>query len=520
MAMVNDSRLLYAILAPLIGAGLVMATGKKPNLRESCSFLAAAALFGIVASLIPDVLEASKNGQTLHYTLFQLLPGLSLSLRADGLSMIFAVAASFLWVLAVFYAAGYMRGLHEHAQTRFNACFALALFGAIGGAFADNLLTLYFFYEVVSVSTYPLVAHHQDEEGYEGARKYLIYLTTTAKALILPAMVLIYVLSGTLDFATNAHTGILPAGVHNGVIIALYAACILGFAKNGVMPFHSWLPSAMVAPTPVSALLHAVAVVKIGVFATVRVMLYVFGTDLMTRLNLGLPTAYFVSFTILVGSIIALSKDNLKARLAYSTVSQLSYVILGVALLNPVGIEGGLFHIAAHAFSKITLFFCAGAIYVVTHKKNISELGGLGRQMPWTFAAFAIAALSMIGAPPVAGFTSKLYMLVGSLEAGSIGILVVLIGSSLLNAAYFAPVVYHAFFGKPPAAAPAVADAHGGHGDADPHSAIADPHCAAHGATGEAPLAMLIPLCLTAAISAVIGFCPGIFMQFAEAVLK
>jgi multicomponent Na+:H+ antiporter subunit D len=407
----HDYRLLLAVLAPLVGAGLVMATGKRPHLRETCSFLAAAALLLVVASMVPCV----RSGKTLHYTLFNLLPGLRFALRADALSMIFAVTASFLWVLTVFYSAGYMRALHEHAQTRFNTCFALALFGAIGCAFSDNLLTLYLFYEIVSVTTYPLVAHHQDEEGYAGGTKYLVYLTTAAKGLILPAMVLIYVLSGTLDFAPNATVGILPAGVHHGVIIVLYVCCLLGFAKNAVMPLHNWLPSAMVAPTPVSALLHAVAVVKVGVFATVRVMLYVFGADLMNRLHLGLPTAYFVSLTILIGSIVALSKDDLKARLAYSTVSQLSYVILGAALLTPTAVAGGLFHIAAHAFSKITLFFCAGAIYVVTHKKDISELGGLGRAMPFTFGAFGLAALSMIGVPPAGGFISKLYLLVGAL---------------------------------------------------------------------------------------------------------
>ena len=490
MATPPDIRLLLAVLAPLIGAGAVMLTGRKPNLREACSFVAAATLFLIVASMIPCV----RSGMTLHFTLFQLLPGLSFSLRADALSMIFAVTASFLWVVAVFYSAGYMRGLGEHAQTRFNACFALALFGAIGCAFADNLLTLYLFYEIVSITTYPLVAHHQDEEGYEGGRKYLVYLTTASKGLILPAMVLIYVLSGTLDFATNAHAGILPAGVHNGVIVVLYACCILGFAKNAVMPLHHWLPGAMVAPTPVSALLHAVAVVKVGVFSTVRVMLYVFGVDLMGRLHLGLPTAYFVSITILVGSIVALSKDDLKARLAYSTVSQLSYIILGVALLTPTAVAGGLFHIAAHAFAKITLFFCAGAIYVTTHKKKISEMSGLGRAMPWTFGAFGLAALSMIGVPPVGGFISKLYLFVGALDAGSIGILVVLVVSSLLNAAYFAPVVYHAFFSPPPA------------GEA-PHD------------RGDASLAMLIPLCLTAVISVAIGLFPDVFMHFAQAVL-
>ncbi|MEX2043951.1 MAG: monovalent cation/H+ antiporter subunit D family protein, partial [Opitutus sp.] len=508
METTTEIRLLLALLAPLVGAGLVMLAGRKPNLREAVSLVSALVLAALVLSLVPAVLA----GEPLRYTLFELVPAdmaagltlaptataLTLTLRADSLSMIFAVVASVLWVLTVFYSAGYMRGLKEHAQTRFSACFALALFGAIGCAFADNLLTLYLFYEVVSISTYPLVAHHQDEEGYEGGRKYLVYLTTTAKALVLPAMVLIFVLSGTLDFATNAHTGIIPAGVHNGLVTALYIACILGFAKNGIMPFHHWLPGAMVAPTPVSALLHAVAVVKAGVFSTVRVMLHVFGVDAMHNLNLGMPTAYFVSITILVASIIALSKDNLKLRLAYSTVSQLSYIILGVALLAPTAIAGGLFHIAAHAFSKITLFFCAGAIYVVTHHKDISQLGGIGRRMPWTFGAFGVAALSMIGVPPVAGFTSKLYMLIGSLDAGSIGILIVLIVSSLLNAAYFMPVVYHAFYGKP-----ATASAGGAHG-AHHGSGESHPQPDAHGAIREAPLAMLIPICVCAAVSVVI----------------
>ena len=485
----SDLRLLLAVLAPLVGAGLVMATGKKPNLREACSFLAAATLFLVVVSMIPCV----RAGHTLHFTLFQLLPGLSFALRADALSMIFATTASFLWVVTVFYSAGYMRSLGEHAQTRFSTCFALALFGAIGCAFSDNLLTLYLFYEIVSITTYPLVAHHQDEEGYEGGRKYLVYLTTAAKGLILPAMVLIYVLSGTLDFATNAHAGILPASVHQGVIILLYVCCLLGFAKNAVMPLHHWLPGAMVAPTPVSALLHAVAVVKVGVFATVRVMLHVFGVDLMDRLHLGLATAYFVSITILIGSIVALGKDNLKLRLAYSTVSQLSYIILGVALLTPTAVAGGLFHIAAHAFGKITLFFCAGAIYVATRKKDISEMSGLGRAMPFTFGAFGLAALSMIGVPPVGGFISKLYLLVGALDAGSIGIVVVLVASSLLNAAYFVPVVYQGFFG-PPSAEDAARR------------------------FGEAPLMVVIPLCITAAVSVIIGFYPGLFMHLAQAV--
>jgi multicomponent Na+:H+ antiporter subunit D len=490
---INEIRLAIAVVVPLLGAGVVMLAGKRPNLREGISLLAALVLFGLVLSLIPSVLA----GDTLRWTLFELLPGLSISLRADGLAMLFALTASFLWIVAVFYSAGYMRGLGEHAQTRFNACFALALFGAIGCAFADNLLTLYLFYEIVSITTYPLVAHHQDKAGYAGGRKYLAYLTFTAKALVLPAMVLLYVLNGNLDFAHNSADGVLAGGLDQWLVTGLYVAFLIGFAKNGLMPLHQWLPGAMVAPTPVSALLHAVAVVKVGVFATVRVMLYVFGTETMAAYHLGLPTAWFVSITIIGASLIALGKDDLKARLAYSTVSQLAYIILGVALLTPYGISGGVIHIANHAFAKITLFFCAGAIYVTTRKKKISDMHGLGRAMPWTFAAFGIASLSMIGIPGVGGFVSKWQLLLGAWDAGSVIVLLVLLTSTLLNAAYFAPIVYHGFFGK----------ARDG-GDAT-----------ASEAQGEASLLLLLPLLLTALISILIGIFPGIFMSFVTFIL-
>ncbi len=487
---IESSLLLGALLAPLTGAGLVMLNKRRPNVRESCSFLAAVVMFCFVGLILRPVLA----GQTLVCHLFTILPGVSVTLRADAFSMVFALVASFLWIITVFYSMGYMRGLHEHAQTRFNACFALALFGAIGCAFADNLFTLYLFYEIVSITTYPLVAHHQDKEGYEGARKYLVYLTATAKGLVLPAMILTYVLCGTLDFSANVHTGIFPAGTSRVLVTITYVCMILGFAKNGIMPFHGWLPGAMVAPTPVSALLHAVAVVKVGVFSTTRVMLYVFGVDTMDLFNLGIPTAYFVSFTILVASMIALSKDNLKARLAYSTVSQLSYVILGVALLTPAGIEGGIVHIANHAFAKITLFFCAGAIYVASHRKNISEMKGLGRAMPWTFAAFGIAALSMIGAPPVGGFVTKWYLLVGAIDASQLGIVLILLTSTILNVAYFAPVVYQAYFGTPPA------------GDG-------------HEGVKEAAPAMLVPILIAVSVSVIIGIYPDFFINLIKGAL-
>jgi len=486
---VENANLGLAVMIPLFGSLVVMTMKNHPNLREFISSCSSILLFIIVLSFIP----ALKAGQTLVYPIFHILPGLSITLRADGMSMIFAMVASSLWMIAVFYSMGYMRAHDEPCQTRFNACFALAIFGAIGVAFSDNLFTLYLFYEIVSICTYPLVAHHQDAEGYAGARKYIIYLTTTAKMFLLPALILIYVLVGNLDFPHNIFTGMFPADTKSWVIVMLYCFCILGFAKNGIMPLHHWLPGAMVAPTPVSALLHAVAVVKVGVFCTTRTMLYVFGVNTMDMLNLGIPTAYFVSFTILMASVIALSKDNLKARLAYSTVSQLSYIILGVALLTPHAINGGLIHIVNHGFSKITLFFCAGAIFIATHKKNISEMSGLGRTMPFTFGAFAVASLSMIGAPPVAGFVTKWYLLVGSMEAHQIGILLVLITSTVLNVGYFAPVTYKAFFGKRP--------------EGEVETGIQ-----------EAPLSMLIPILIAVTVSVVIGIYPNFMMQFVEMV--
>ena len=496
---VSSPQLLIALLIPLFGSFGVMLMGKRENLREGISSTASIILLLLVASLVPKVLS---GGARLEYTLFTLfdanvlgegMGAITVALRADAMAMIFAIVASSLWTIAVYYSMGYMRGLDEHAQTRFNACFALAIFGAIGVAFSANLFTMYLFYEIVSICTYPLVAHHQDEEGYNGARKYIVYLTATAKFFLLPALILIYVLTGTFDFATNIHSGIFGTDTRSTYVIMLYVFCIFGFAKNGIMPFHHWLPGAMVAPTPVSALLHAVAVVKVGVFCTTRTMLYVFGVDTMNALNLGIPTAYFVSFTIIAASVIALTKDNLKARLAYSTISQLSYIILGVALLTPTGIEGGLIHIVNHAFAKITLFFCAGAIYVAAHKKHISEMGGLGKTMPFTFGAFGIASLSMIGAPPVAGFITKWNLLIGSIEAHQMGILLILIASTMLNAAYFAPVTYKAFFGKRP--------------KGETFTGIK-----------EAPLAMLIPILIACTISVIIGIFPNFMMQFVKAV--
>ena len=496
MNTIITSKILMTMLIPMITALLVLITGKKENLRDGISVIGAILTFASVLSFLPVI----QGGDQLQYTLFQIYPGVTVKLNLDPLGVIFAMVASFLWILAALYCVGYMRGLKEHAQTRFYICYAVSVGAAMGAAFAGNLFTLYLFYEIVSIFTYPLVMHHQAKEGYWGSKKYIVYLMFTSKAFLLPAMIIIYVLCGTLDFNTaSIATGIFPADADRFVVGITYLLCFFGFAKAGVMPLHNWLPDAMVAPTPVSALLHAVVVVKVGVFSICRVMLSIFGTDILHETGLGLFTAYFVSFTILTASVIALTKTNLKARLAYSTVSQLSYIILGVAMLTPNSITGGLIHIANHAFAKITLFFAAGCIFVASGKKDISEMGGLGKRMPWTMTAFGLASLGMIGVPPVGGFVTKWYLALGTIDLHNWILLTVLLVSSLLNAGYFVPVVLKAFFGKPLPADEGLTSSLEGK-----------------------PLIMfmVIPLCITGAISVLIGVYPTLFLDLINLMVK
>jgi multicomponent Na+:H+ antiporter subunit D len=398
---------LLAVLVSLLAIPFI-AYSRSPNVREGWTFLAAIVKFGIVAAMLPAVL----NGMEISCALVEVLPGLSIAFRVDAFGMLFALVASFLWIITSVYSIGYMRGLDEHAQTRYFCFFAISLSAAVGVAFSANLLTMYLFYEMLSLATYPLVTHHQDEEARTSGRKYLLYTVGASIGLVLPAMLMTYHLTGSLDFSPQ---GILAGTASRGTVALLLFMFVFGFAKAAIMPFHSWLPAAMVAPTPVSALLHAVAVVKVGVFSIVRVITAIFGTDLLQTLDLSTPLLLVASTTILVGSFIALSQDNLKRMLAFSTIAQLSYIVLGAALLSPKGVTGGMVHIAMHAFGKITLFFCAGAIFVATGRKNISEMTGIGRRMPVTMTAFFIGALSIIGMPPCGGFLSKWYLVLGAL---------------------------------------------------------------------------------------------------------
>jgi multicomponent Na+:H+ antiporter subunit D len=432
---------LSAIFLPFVGALGIALCGHWPNLREAVTLVTASAISVIVITLYGRL----QLGAKISLQLGEPLPGLPIYFEVEPLGMLFALVAGLLWIITSVYAIGYMRGHHEKNQTRFYAMFAIAIGSAMGTAFAGNLFTLFLWYEILTVSTYPLVAHAGTPEARRGARTYLGILLGTSIGLQLMAILITYSITGTLDFRVG---GILSGHLDPAWSGLLYALFVFGIGKAAVMPFHRWLPAAMVAPTPVSALLHAVAVVKAGVFSVLKITIYIFGTDFIVQSGANDWLIWFAGGTILLASLIAMSKDNLKARLAYSTVSQLSYIVLGALLATQMGLLGGSLHIALHAVAKITLFFAAGAILVAAHKSEISDMGGLGRAMPITFGAFLIGSLSIIGLPPFGGMWSKWYLGLGTVEAGQWLLLSVLLISSLLNIAYLLPIPIRAFFGK------------------------------------------------------------------------
>jgi multicomponent Na+:H+ antiporter subunit D len=473
-----------AVVVPALGAVGIALTGRWPNLRESVTLATAALLFACVLALLPQVMAGARP----QLFVLELLPGIALGFRVEPLGMLFALIASGLWIVNSIYSIGYMRANKEPQQTRFYTCFAFALAATMGIAYAANLLTLFLFYEALTLITYPLVTHHGDAQARSGGRTYLGVLLGTSIVLLLPAIIATWWIAGTLEFLPGGILQPAPSNATVGLLLALY---MFGIGKAALMPFHRWLPAAMVAPTPVSALLHAVAVVKAGVFAVVKVIVYVFGVDALAATGRADWLPVVAGFTILAASVVALRSDNLKRRLAYSTVSQLSYVVLSAALLVPLSIAAAVLHIAAHAVSKITLFFAAGAIYTAAHKTEVSQLDGIGRRMPWTMGAFAIGALSLIGIPPLAGFLSKWMIFQGAAEAGHSVALVVLALSTLLNAAYFLPILYAAFLKPVPA-------------DASTH--------------GEAPIPMIIAMLVTAAATLGFAFAADVPLALARAV--
>lgn len=432
-----------SIFVPFVGALLVIATGKMPNLREAVTLTTATVLFTIVLAIT----DYTFQGTQLRLDAIELFPGLGISFEVEPLGVLFALVASFLWIITSLYAIGYMRGHNEENQTRFFCCFALAISSVMAICFSGNLLTLFVFYELLTLSTYPLVTHAGTDAAKQGGRIYLGILLSTSIAFLLLAILGTWSLAGTLDFKPG---GIFNASTNKAMLGVLLVLFCYGIGKAAIMPFHRWLPAAMVAPTPVSALLHAVAVVKAGVFSILKVAIYIFGLDELGNLATTDMMLYIGAATILLSSCIAMTKDNLKARLAYSTVSQLSYIVVGALLASSVAAAGAALHIATHAVGKITLFFCAGAIMVASHKKNISDMVGLGRQMPITMTAFAIGAISIIGLPPMAGTWSKWFLAIGALETDKLVIVITLMISSLLNIAYLLPIPIKAFFNNAP----------------------------------------------------------------------
>ena len=485
-----ETLIIAALIIPLIGACLIPLFHNAPNQRETVTLATAGALCLTCWSLLPHVLAGARP-EAAH---IDVVPGLSIAFQVEPLGMLFALVASSLWLVTSVYAIGYMRGNDEPRQTGFYVCFAVALWATMGIAFSKNLFTLFIFYEILTLSTYPLVAHKANGEAIRAGRIYLLILVGTSMVLLLPAIVWTWLLAGTLDFTPG---GILDGKATPTILAILLALFAFGIVKAALVPFHFWLPGAMAAPTPVSALLHAVAVVKAGVFTVLKVVVYVFGIETLAYEGAGTWLLYAAGFTVIAASLVALRQDNLKARLAYSTVSQLSYVILAAAILVPISAAGAAMHIAAHAVSKITLFFAAGAIYTAAHKTEISELAGIGRRMPWTMGAFAIGALSMIGLPPTAGFLGKWFMLTGAAQSEQWFAVAVIVASTILNAAYFLPIVYTAFFEREKVA----------------HAVGAAPSAHDH---GEAPLPIVIALAVTAAATVLLFLFPEVPLALAK----
>lgn len=435
-------QLLLPIGLPLAGALAISICRKRPNLREAMTLGTALLLIAVVWPMVPHVLAGARP----EFSFLELFPAVPVAFRLEPLGMLFALVASGLWLFASIYSIGYMRGNKEAHQSRFYVCFAVAIASTMGIALADNLVTLFIFYELLTLSTYPLVTHKGNREARQGGRLYLGILLSTSVGFLMTACIWVWQLTGATDFAADASSnGILKGYASNQQLFWLSLLFAYGIGKAALMPMHRWLPAAMVAPTPVSALLHAVAVVKAGVFTITKVFVLILGLDLLAEAEAVQWLVYVAGYTVLASSIIALRADNLKRRLAYSTISQLSYIVMAVAVLAPWSVRGASLHILAHACGKITLFFAAGAIYTATHKTLVSQLNGIGWRMPVTMTAFAIAALSMIGLPPTVGFISKWYMLMGALSAEQWFVIAVLALSTLLNAGYFLPIIWRAF---------------------------------------------------------------------------
>jgi multicomponent Na+:H+ antiporter subunit D len=406
-------------------------------------------LFGAVLKLVlvGVLIWGVWQGQVFESRL-DIAPGLELVLHADTLSVLFVTLSTVLWLITTVYAIGYLE--HSPNRSRFFGFFSLCVSATVGIALAGNLLTFVIFYEILTLATYPLVAHRGTPEATRGAKIYLAY-TLSGGLLLLVGAVWLRTLTGPVDFVAGGVLSGMPEALH-GQLVAIFALLLAGLGvKAALVPLHGWLPQSMVAPAPVSSLLHAVAVVKAGAFGILRVVFDVYGVEFASALGLLGVLAVLASFTIIYGSAVALTQDGLKTRLAYSTVSQVSYIALGASILGPIATIGGMVHLVHQGIMKITLFFCAGNYAETLGVHKVSQMDGVGRRMPLTTLAFSVGALGMIGIPPIAGFVSKWYLGLGGVEAEQYWVLLVLAGSTLLNAGYFLPILYRAWFRPAPA---------------------------------------------------------------------
>lgn len=439
---------LLLVLSSLIPGLIIFGLREKRDRSIRISLNVAGALLKFVL-IFMIVRLLGADGPPIE-TRLPLLPQFDLVLRADELSILFITLSAVLWLVTTMYAIGYLEDSPH--RSRFFGFFSLCVSATMGIALAGNLLTFFIFYEFLTLCTYPLVVHWGTDTALRGGRTYLIY-TLTGGAVLLIAIIWLHLLAAphgdSLEFAADGlSSGLVAAQGATLKIIFLMFMAGLG-VKTAFAPIHGWLPRAMVAPAPVSALLHAVAVVKAGAFGIVRVVYDLYGINVAHQLDLLQPLLVVACTTVLVGSVIALFQDDMKKRLAYSTVSQVSYIIIGVALFGPIGSTGGLIHLVHQGVMKITLFFGAGNFAKTVGVYKISDMDGIGRRMPWTMASFTVGALGMIGVPPTAGFISKWFLGAGALDAGADWVVGVLVLSSLLNAGYFLPLIYRGWF-KPP----------------------------------------------------------------------
>jgi multicomponent Na+:H+ antiporter subunit D len=430
----------------------------RVDVRRAVNLGGAVLKVGLVGVLVAGVFA----GQEYEWRA-ALLPGIDLVLRVDAIPLLFVFLSALLWLTTTVYAIGYLEQYPQ--RSRFFGFFSLCVTATVGIALAGNLVTFLLFYELLTITTYPLIVHRGHDEARAGGRAYLLY-TVGGGAVLLVGIAWLHSLGGPVEFGDTAAMAALAAE-HRGAVTAIFAVLMVGLGvKTALVPLHGWLPQAMVAAAPVSALLHAVAVVTAGAYGIVRVVYDLYGVNLASDLGVLLPLAGVAAATIVYGSLRALVQDDLKRRLAYSTVSQMSYIVLGVSVVGVVSTTGGLVHLVHQGIMKVTLFYCAGNLYRALGVRRVSEMRGVGRRLPLTMAAFTIAAVGMVGIPPTAGFVTKWYLGTGATAAGQSWVLAVLVVSSLLNAAYFLPPVASAWF-RPPDGAWAQEPVHTGRFEID-----------------------------------------------------